>query len=136
MAKTKKVPEIRFKGFKEEWEEKKIGEFLNVTSVKRIHQFDWTDSGVRFLRARDIVAAAANKTVDDCLYISKAKYDEYSDLSGKVAVGDMLVTGVGSIGVPFLVRDSEPLYFKDGNVIWFQSRGCVESIFFLLFIFK
>lgn len=41
---------------------------MNVTSVKRIHQSDWTDSGVRFLRARDIVAAAKNEEPDDYLY--------------------------------------------------------------------
>ena len=27
---------------------------MNITSVKRIHQSDWMDSGIRFLRARDI----------------------------------------------------------------------------------
>ena len=31
---------------------------MDVTSVKRIHQSDWTNSGIRFLRARDIVSAA------------------------------------------------------------------------------
>ena len=33
------------------WEQRKLGDMMNVTSVKRIHQSDWTDSGVRFLRA-------------------------------------------------------------------------------------
>ena len=100
------------------WEQRKLGDMMNVTSVKRIHQSDWTDSGVRFLRARDIVAAAKNEEPDDYLYISKEKYEEYSTLSGKVGVSDLLVTGVGTIGVPYLVRNLEPLYFKDGNIIW------------------
>ena len=82
------------------WEQRKLGDMMNVTSVKRIHQSDWTDSGVRFLRARDIVAAAKNEEPDDYLYISKEKYEEYSALSGKVGVSDLLVTGVGTIGVP------------------------------------
>ena len=82
------------------WEQRKLGDMMNVTSVKRIHQSDWTDSGVRFLRARDIVAAAKNEEPDDYLYISKEKYEEYSTLSGKVGVSDLLVTGVGTIGVP------------------------------------
>lgn len=50
---------------------------MNVTSVKRIHQSDWTNNGVRFLRARDIVAASKNEELDDYLYISKEKYEEY-----------------------------------------------------------
>ena len=28
------------------WEQRKLGDMMNVTSVKRIHQSDWTDSGV------------------------------------------------------------------------------------------
>ena len=102
---------------------------MNVTSVKRIHQSDWTDSGVRFLRARDIVAAAKNEEPDDYLYISKEKYEEYSALSGKVGVSDLLVTGVGTIGVPYLVRNLEPLYFKDGNIIWFQNSDKIDGKF-------
>ena len=111
------------------WEQRKLGDMMNVTSVKRIHQSDWTDSGVRFLRARDIVAAAKNEEPDDYLYISKEKYEEYSASSGKVGVSDLLVTGVGTIGVPYLVRNLEPLYFKDGNIIWFQNSDKIDGKF-------
>lgn len=124
------VPEIRFKGFTDPWQQRKLGEIMNVTSVKRIHQSDWTNSGVRFLRARDIVSASKNEEPDDYLYISKEKYDEYSALSGKVQIGDLLVTGVGTIGIPLLIRDLEPLYFKDGNIIWFQNGEKIDGNFF------
>ena len=68
-----RVPRIRFKGFNEGWERERIGEIMNVTSVKRIHQSDWTDHGVRFLRARDIVAELKNEEQSECLFISKEK---------------------------------------------------------------
>ena len=125
------VPEVRFKGFTEAWEQRKLGAIMNVTSVKRIHQSDWTNSGVRFLRARDIVSAAKNEEPEDYLYISKDKYDECSMISGKVALGDILVTGVGTIGVPYLIKDLAPLYFKDGNIIWFQNENKVDGHFLL-----
>lgn len=102
---------------------------MNVTSVKRIHQSDWTNNGVRFLRARDIVAASKNEELDDYLYISKEKYEEYSALSGKVEVDDLFVTGVGTIGVPYLVENLELLYFKDGNIIWFQNQNKIDGKF-------
>lgn len=54
-------PEIRFKGFTDAWEQRKLGELMEITSVKRIHQSDWTDSGIRFLRARDIVAVSKKR---------------------------------------------------------------------------
>lgn len=127
--KGEKNPEIRFDGFTNDWEQRKLGEMMNITSVKRIHQSDWTDSGVRFLRARDIVAVSKNEEPDDYLYISEEKYEEYSALSGKVDIDDLLVTGVGTIGVPYLVENLEPLYFKDGNIIWFQNKNKIDGKF-------
>jgi len=125
----KNTPEIRFEGFTDAWEQRKLGELMNVTSVKRIHQSDWTDEGIRFLRARDIVSYAKNEKPKDELFISKDKYDEYSKISGKVVVGDLLVTGVGTIGVPLLIDNDEPFYFKDGNIIWFQNNNAIDGNF-------
>jgi len=122
-------PEIRFAGFTDAWKQRKLGELMEITSLKRIHQSDWTDSGVRFLRARDIVSASKGEEPTDYLYVSQEKYDEYSRLSGKVKIGDLLVTGVGSIGVPMLVKTEDPLYFKDGNVIWFRNES-IDGRFF------
>ena len=112
------------------WEQRKLGDMMEITSVKRIHQSDWTDSGVRFLRARDIVAVSKNEEVSEPLFISQEKYDEYSALSGKVKIGDLLVTGVGTIGVPMLISSEKPLYFKDGNIIWFKNEDRIDGRFF------
>lgn len=112
------------------WEQRKLGELMDVTSVRRVHQEDWTDEGVRFLRARDLVAFARNEPIDDPLFISEEMYQEYSAQSGKVSVGDLLVTGVGTIGVPWLVTSENPIYFKDGNIIWFKNAGEIDGEFF------
>ena len=104
---------------------------MNVTSVKRVHQSQWTKSGIRFLRARDIVAAYKNEPVQEYLYISKSLYEKYSKISGKISPNDLLVTGVGTIGVPLLITNSNPLYFKDGNIIWFQNNSMINGYFFL-----
>ncbi|HEM4672199.1 TPA: restriction endonuclease subunit S [Streptococcus suis] len=103
---------------------------MEVTSVKRIHQSDWTDFGVRFLRARDIVAESKNESVSEPLFISQKKYDEYTAISGKVIKGDLLVTGVGTIGIPMLIEKNEPIYFKDGNIIWFKNENHIDGQFF------
>ena len=103
---------------------------MDVTSVRRVRQEDWTDEGVRFLRARDLVAFAKNEAIEDPLFISDEMYREYSALSGKVVVGDLLVTGVGTIGVPWLVTSENPVYFKDGNIIWFKNQNAIDGEFF------
>ena len=125
------IPEIRFKGFSGEWEEHLLGDKMTVTSVKRILQSDWTASGVRFLRARDIVSSYKNEEPADYLYIAREKYEQYSQLSGKVEVGDLLVTGVGTIGVPMLITNEESVYFKDGNIIWFKNENAINGLFLL-----
>ncbi|MCP1108912.1 restriction endonuclease subunit S [Ohessyouella blattaphilus] len=123
-------PELRFIGYTNPWEQRKLGELMEITSLKRIHQSDWTNSGVRFLRARDIVAESKKEEVTEPLFISQEKYDEYSALSGKAKIGDLLVTGVGTIGVPMLINSEEPLYFKDGNIIWFKNEDAIDGSFF------
>ena len=129
MCEYNNVPKIRFKGFTDVWEQRKLGDLMDITSVKRIHQSDWTESGIRFLRARDIVADYKKEEVEDKLYISKEKYEEYSLISGKVQIGDLLVTGVGTIGIPYLIRNNEPIYFKDGNIIWFKNNNKIDDNF-------
>lgn len=130
MEEKKLVPKLRFPGFTEPWEQRKLGELMEVTSVKRIHQADWTASGIRFFRARDIVSSMNNEEIDNPVFISEDKYEEYSRISGKVIEGDLLVTGVGTIGVPYLIKDTTPLYFKDGNIIWFKNNNTLNGRYF------
>lgn len=125
----RRVEEGNLDSFPYFWEQRKLGEMMDVSSVKRIHQSDWTSEGVRFLRVRDIVSDFKNEKPDDYLFISWEKYDEYSALSGKVSIDDLLVTGVGTIGIPYLVRNLEPVYFKDGNIIWFKNNGVMNGNF-------
>ena len=111
------------------WKKRKIQDLMEVTSVKRIHQSDWQTSGVPFLRARDIVAYNKGDKIEEPLFISNYKYNAYSKISGKVEKGDLLVTGVGTIGVPFLIKDNKPLYFKDGNIIWLKNQKKLNENF-------
>lgn len=127
--KSELVPEFRFDGFDDKWTVKKIGEIMNVTSVKRVMQSDWKTYGVPFLRARDLVAFSEGNEVEEKLFISEPLYNEYTQISGKVSKGDLLVTGVGSIGIPYLVENEEPIYFKDGNIIWLVNNKVMDGRF-------
>ena len=126
----RKVPELRFDGFDEDWKDSKIQNIINVTSVKRVHKSDWATSGIPFLRARDLVSIINKTEVDEKLFISEELYNKYSKISGKVKQNDVLITGVGSIGVPYLVKNNKPLYFKDGNIIWFVNDNKLDGWFF------
>ncbi len=107
---------------------------MDVTSVKRIHQSDWKKTGIPFYRARDLVSLAKNVPIAEPIFIDKETYENYSKKSGKVKSNDMLVTGVGTLGIAYLVTNDEPLYFKDGNVIWFRNNTLNGSFLYYSFM--
>jgi type I restriction enzyme, S subunit len=127
-------PAVRFRRYNTAWKQAELGNLMDVGSVKRIHQSDWQDSGIRFLRARDIVAEYKHEKIDKKLYIDKNIYIKYSMLSGKVHSGDLLVTGVGTIGIPMLIKNEIPIYFKDGNIIWFKNNNTINGYFLYYFL--
>ena len=42
--------------------------------------------------------------------------------------GDMLLTSVGTLGIPYIIKD-ETFYFKDGNLTWFYNFNGINSKF-------
>lgn len=112
---------------KEGWKTIKMGDYFRITSSKRVFQADWTDKGVPFYRAREIVKLAKYGSVNNDLFITPEMYDTYKAKYGVPKVGDVLITGVGTLGVCFLVENENPFYFKDGNVIWLQKEKEISS---------
>ena len=132
MAEKKNKPEIRFKGFTDEWEERELGELFGITSASRVHKNEWTESGVPFFRSSDVVAdykgAENNKA-----FISFELFEELSNKSGCVQKNDLLVTGGGSIGIPYLVKTNEPFYFKDADLLWLKNTNNINGYFIYAF---
>ena len=50
-------PKIRFKGYSEDWEQRKLGEITELKSASRVHKGEWTSNGVPFYRSSDVMAA-------------------------------------------------------------------------------
>ena len=128
-----KVPEIRFEEFKDVWQEKVLGELFPITSAARVHKNEWRESGVPFFRSSDVVSSFKGDE-NKKAFISHELYEELSAKVGRVRNGDMLVTGGGSIGIPYLVKTDEPLYFKDADLLWFKIREAVDSHFIYTFL--
>ena len=122
------IPEVRFEGFTEEWEQRTLGELMDISSASRVHKNEWTKSGVRFFRSSDVIASY-NKKKNTEAFISHELYEELSSKSGKVSQGDILITGGGSIGIPYLIKDEEPLYFKDADLIWLKNSEKLNGYF-------
>lgn len=118
-------PEENKKG----WEVKEMGSLFEIGSSKRVFESEWTDSGVPFYRAREIVRLSKNEAIDSPIFISEDLYRQYSKKYGVPSAGDIMVTAVGTLGVSYIVQTKDRFYFKDGNTLWFKSRGLCESRF-------
>ena len=103
------------------WETVKIGDLCEITSSKRIFYSEYVDSGVPFYRSKEIIEKTQGQSISEPLYILEEKYSEIKDKFGVPVAGDMLLTSVGTIGIPYIVKPNDYFYFKDGNLTWFRN---------------
>ena len=101
----------------------KLGDLYDIGSSKRVFQSEWRESGVPFYRAREIAKLSDDGFVDNELFIDEELYSEYIEKYGKPETGDVMVTGVGTLGVCYVVKPKDRFYFKDGNILWFRQKA-------------
>lgn len=112
---------------KNNWQTKKLGDLYDITSSKRVFKSEWKNAGVPFYRAREIVKLARQGFVENELYISEEMYKKYAEKYGIPKEDDIMVTGVGTLGICYVVRKNDKFYFKDGNIIWLRTKNNVNS---------
>jgi len=126
------TPEIRFKGFSGDWVETTLGDLMPITSAARVHKHQWTRSGVPFFRTSDVISRFKGEA-NERAFISVELYAQLSKKVGRIKRGDILITGGGSIGIPFLADSDEPLYFKDADLLWLKVPEVVNSTYLYVF---
>jgi type I restriction enzyme S subunit len=126
------VPKLRFREFNGTWEKKKLGDLVEISSASRVHKEQWAEEGVPFYRSSDVVAAFNGKKNTEA-YIPFDLYDSLSNKSGRVKKDDLLITGGGSIGIPFLIIKNDPLYFKDADLLWIKNNESISGYFLYSF---
>lgn len=135
MSVDNKAPEIRFDGFSGEWVENNLGELIDIRSAARVHKEQWAEAGVPFFRTSDVVSIYKGQE-NTKVYISHEIYNGLSEKIGKVAKDDLLITGGGSIGIPYLVPNDNPLYFKDADLLWLKNNKKFNGYFLYTFFFS
>ncbi|MFZ2910961.1 MAG: restriction endonuclease subunit S [Candidatus Desulfobacillus denitrificans] len=126
------VPKFRFKEFEDsgEWVEKRVEDYFDVGSSKRVLQQDWASQGVPFYRTRELVSLSKHEPFGSEIFISEELYNDLKVNYGIPTIGDFLVSGVGTLGICYQVKQNDRFYFKDGNVIWFKLKGDLNSTYF------
>lgn len=112
------------------WNKTSIRELCEITSSKRIFVADYQLEGVPFYRGREIIEKQRGSLdVSVELFISRDKFAEIKSKFGAPQTGELLLTSVGTLGIPYIVRAGEEFYFKDGNLTWFKNFQNLESWF-------
>ena len=136
MNKTNNIPTLRFPEFKDNWEMKKLGEVAELTSSKRVYANDYVSMGIPFYRGKEITELKENKSPSDILYISENAYKNFKKTSGVPQINDLLITAVGTLGNILTIRNNNPFYFKDGNLIWLRKVNQISSFLEIVLYFN
>ena len=97
-----KVPELRFAGFADDWEVRKLNEVSDI--YDGTHQTpNYQDNGVMFLSVENIKTLTSNK------FISREAFED--EFKIRPQRGDVLMTRIGDIGTANVVETDEDLAY-------------------------
>ena len=95
-------PKIRFKGYTDDWEQRKLGDLVGI--YDGVHQTpDYQDSGIMFLSVENIATLKSEK------YISEEAFER--DYNVYPEKGDILMTRIGDVGTTNVVETAEKVAF-------------------------
>ena len=119
---NEKVPELRFSGFTDDWEQRKLGELGSVSMNRRIFKEETTENGeIPFYKI-----GTFGTTAD--AYISRSLFEKYKEKYPYPAKGDLLISASGSIG-RIVEYNGEDEYFQDSNIVWLKHDNRLINSF-------
>ena len=116
------VPQIRFAGFTDPWEQRKLGEFGSVAMCKRIYKEQTSEQGdVPFFK---IGTFGANPDA----FISNELFEDFKRIYPYPTPGTLLISAAGSIG-RVVEYQGEKAYFQDSNIVWLEHDHRLNDAF-------
>ncbi|WP_455798115.1 restriction endonuclease subunit S [Adlercreutzia sp. CNCM I-6207] len=121
------VPELRFPGFTDPWEQRRLGELGSVVMCKRIYKDQTTERGdVPFFKIGTFGG-------EPDAFISNELFEKYQELYSFPKVGDILISAAGTIGRT-TVYQGERAYFQDSNIVWLDHDDRLDNGFLLQYL--
>lgn len=104
------TPNIRFKGFTEPWEQRKLGE---ITDVTKLAGFEFTEHVV-YSDEGSIIALRGLNIKNGQLVLEDVKYIDGSNFSklgrSKLYIDDIMFTYVGTVGEVAIIKENDKYY--------------------------
>lgn len=103
-------PKIRFKGYNEDWEQRKLGDIAEVT---KLAGFEFTEHVV-YSDAGNIIALRGLNIKNGQLILDDVKYIDGSNFSklnrSKLFIDDIMLTYVGTVGEVAIIKGNNRFY--------------------------
>ena len=116
------VPEIRFTGFTEAWEQRKLGDYGFVQMCRRIYKDQTSEIGdVPFFKIGTFGSQPD-------AFISRRLFQDYRKQYPFPSVGTPLISAAGSIGRT-VIYQGEEAYFQDSNIVWLDNNVKLNNVF-------
>jgi type I restriction enzyme S subunit len=121
--------EVRFPGFEEDWEMKKLGDIGKIKMCKRIFNHQTLSEGdIPFYKI-----GTFGKKAD--AFISNELYEEYKNKFSFPLKGEILISAAGTLGRT-VVYDGKPAFFQDSNIVWLSHDETIVLNRFLYFVYQ
>ena len=105
-----KIPEIRFDGFTDDWEQRKLGDIADVT---KLAGFEFTEHVVysdegNIIALRGLNIKNGQLILDDVKYIDGSNFSKLS--RSKLFIDDIMFTYVGTVGEVAIIKENDRFY--------------------------
>ena len=112
------APEIRFAGFTDAWEQRRLGDFGHVAMCKRIYKEQTSNYGdVPFFKIGTFGS-------EPDAFITDELYEQYRSLYPYP--GTLLISAAGSIG-RIVEYKGERAYYQDSNIVWLEHNDELDD---------
>ena len=133
----KHIPEIRFKGFTDAWEQRKFLDLLDAQNGIRRGPFGSSLKKDSFVKKSDCVVYEQQNAIYDNYetryFISKEKYNEL--IRFNIQPGDFIMSGAGTIGRISMVPDGiKKGVFNQALIRFKVNKDSINPLYFLKFM--
>ena len=125
----KKVPELRFPGFTDDWEERKLGEFSDVRDGTHASP-KYVSQGHPMVTSKNLTHSGLDMT--DVSFLTDEDFNEINKRS-KVSIGDILFGMIGTIGNPVIV-DRDDFAIKNVALIKEKTSNPITNKWLLPYL--
>ena len=129
METIQNIPQLRFPGFKGEWEKSILGDIGKIKMCKRVFNHETSETAeIPFYKI-----GTFGKVAD--AFITNEHYLDYKTRFSFPKPGEILLSAAGTLGRT-VVYDGSPSYFQDSNIVWIANNEKFTKNSFLFYIYQ